>query len=328
VIETVMALPDHLRDALWRVESARLEPYEAEGLICCGMGGSGIGGELARAAIGDRLAKPLETARTYSLPPTAAATHLILCSSYSGATEETLSCYDAAERLGAPRIVATTGGALEGQARGDSMPVIGLPSGMQPRAAVGYMFVVAAEAARLAGAGPDLRQEIEGAADHLVERRDALAQRAADLAKDFGAGAMVVYGCDLTAPVAYRWKTQLNENAKLPAFSHELPEADHNELEGWAGADAALSLGAIFLLDADQSARERQRFELTAELVGERARATELVEPEGETRTARLFEAVMLGDLFSLHVAQQRGVDPAPVETIERFKKLLSGLVR
>jgi glucose/mannose-6-phosphate isomerase len=129
----------------------------------------------------------------------------------------------------------------------------------------------------------------------------------------------VVYGADLTAPVAYRWKCQLNENAKLPAFCAELPEADHNEIVGWDGAGDR-RLGAVFLTDRDQHPRVRRRFELTAELIEPAAPAVLTVETEGETRTERLLWAVLLGDLVSLHVAAARGVDPARIDVLERLK--------
>ena len=124
----------------------------------------------------------------------------------------------------------------------------------------------------------------------------------------------MIYGADLTVPVAVRWKTQINENAKLPAFAAELPEADHHEIVGWEGAGEAGRLSAAFLEDRDQHPRVRQRFELTANLVEADSAAVVRVETEGESRTERLLWAVMLGDLLSLHLAARRGVDPSPVE--------------
>jgi glucose/mannose-6-phosphate isomerase len=130
----------------------------------------------------------------------------------------------------------------------------------------------------------------------------------------------VIYGADVTVPVAVRWKTQINENAKFPAFAGELPEADHNEIAGWGGAGEASRLSAVFLEDRDQHPRVRQRFDLTAKLVEADATAIARVETEGESRTERLLWAVMLGDLLSLQLAARRGVDPSPVEAIERLK--------
>jgi glucose/mannose-6-phosphate isomerase len=285
------------------------------------MGGSAIGGDLAAAALFDRLTKPMLVARGYEVPAWAPAGSAVLCSSYSGNTEETLACYSAAEALGAQRVVATTGGELAEAARRDGVPVIGLPAGLQPRAAVGYMFCVAAEVAALALAGPRINTEIDAAASHLGEAFAATADRAKDIAAQIGDAVPVVYGSDLTAPVAYRWKTQANENAKLPAFSAVLPEADHNELEGWSGAEGRFA--AIFLEDRDQHPRERRRFELTADAVGPHAAAVVRLETEGETRTDRLLHTVMLGDLVSIELANARGVDPMPVEGIESFKREL-----
>jgi glucose/mannose-6-phosphate isomerase len=322
MLEAVEQMPAHLRDALWRIESARLDPMEAPAAIVCGMGGSAIGGELAAAALGDRLSKPLITARGYELPPWAPAGSAVLCSSYSGETEEALAGYAAAEALGAQRLVATTGGELAELARRDGVPVIGLPAGLLPRAAVAYMFCAAAELAVLALAGPRIRTEIDAAAAHLGERREAIAERAAALADEVGDAIPVIYGSDLTEPVAYRWKCQLNENAKLPAFRSVLPEADHNELEGWAGAEPG-RFACLLLEDSDQHPRERRRFELTAELIEPHAAAVIRLEAEGETRTARLFELVMLGDLLSLHLAARRGVDPSTIARIDELKERL-----
>ena len=320
MLGATQALPDHLRDALWRVESARLEPVESSGLVVCGMGGSAIGGDLAAAALGPRLGKPLSVVRGYGLPVWTPTDRAVLCSSYSGDTEETIASYEAAEALGAPRIVATTGGSIAEAARRDSVPVIGLPAGLQPRAAVGYMFTVAAEVASLCGAADTIRMEIDSSAAHLEERRAELSEHAEQLAAALDGTLPAIYGSDLTAPVAYRWKCQLNENAKLPAFWDELPELDHNEIAGWQGASGGLPMSAVMLSDRDQHPRERRRFELTASLIEPDAAHVARVETVGNSRTERLLWAVMLGDLVSLHLAARRGVDPTRVEVIERLK--------
>jgi glucose/mannose-6-phosphate isomerase len=244
----------------------------------------------------------------------------VLCSSYSGNTEETGACYEAAEALGARRIVATTGGQLAEAARRDGVPVIGLPAGLQPRSAVGYLFTVAAEVAALVGAADPIRTEIDSAGAHLREAADGLLDRAAEIAARIEGSIPVIHGADLTAPVAYRWKTQVNENAKWPAFCSELPEADHNEIAGWTGAGEAGRFSAILLTDRDQHPRVRERFELTAALIEPGAAAAAVVETEGETRTERLLWSVMLGDLLSLELAARRGVDPTPVELLDRLK--------
>jgi glucose/mannose-6-phosphate isomerase len=319
-LDDVLALPEHVRDALWRVESAGLAPVQATGLIVCGMGGSAVGGLLARAALGDSLGLPMLVFRDYELPSWTPPDRAVLCSSYSGNTEETLACFEAAEAIGALRYVATTGGRLADAARASDVPVIGLPGGLQPRHSVGYGFTVACEVAALVGASPGARTEIDTAAAHLEEARDTIAARAEEIAEQIGDALPLIYGCDLTVPVAYRWKTQVNENAKRHAFDNQLPELDHNEIVGWDGDHASAPCAAIFLLDSDQHPRQRERAELTAKLIEPEAAAVIRVETEGETRIERLLSAVFLGDLVSLHLAARAGVDPGPIEVIDRLK--------
>ena len=328
----ILDLSTHLLDALWRVESAALRPGEGgpSGLIVAGMGGSGIGGRLALAALGPRAVRPVTLAGGYALPSWAGADSTVLCSSYSGATEETLSCYDAAGRLGARRLVATTGGPLAERARADGVPVIPVPGGFQPRAAVGYSLVVALEAAALARAGPSLRPEIE-AASALAQRlaaewgpdapEDNEAKR---LARALHGSVPVVAGAELTAGVAYRWKSQLNENAKLPAFASELPELDHNEIVGWKAAPDHGRFSAVLLDDDDTHPRTRARIGLTAELVTEGAQAVEVVAGRGASRTERMVSLVLLGDLVSLYLAVLRGADPAEIDVLHALKARLA----
>lgn len=322
-LDAVLALPDHLSDALWRFESAGLERRELQGLIVCGMGGSAIGGVLARAAIGDVLNRPMQVFRDYEIPGWTNPNIAVLCSSYSGDTEETLASFEAAEAVGADRYVATTGGRLAEAARAAGVPVIGMPAGLQPRHAVGYGFTVACEMAALIGAAPGVRTEIDSTAAHLADARDRLAARAAEIADQIGDSIPLIYGCDATVPVAYRWKCQMNENAKQHAFSHQLPELDHNEVVGWSPNGDAGRFSAIFLIDSDQHPRQRQRAELTAELVQPQAAATLTIETEGETRVERLLWTVLLGDLVSLFIAARKGVDPGPIEMIDRLKSEL-----
>jgi glucose/mannose-6-phosphate isomerase len=321
ILDDTLDLPNQLRDALWRIETARLEPADSAGLMVCGMGGSAIGGDLAAAVLGDRLTRPLISIRGYELPSWATPEWTVLCSSYSGNTEETLACFAAAEALGARRLVVSTGGELVAQAREAEVPVVGLPGIFQPRVAVAYMFAAAAEAAALAGVAPRIRTEIDTAAAFLEERRDEIKAQAAEIAATLGDAITVIYGSDLTAPVAKRWKSQINENAKAPAFAAELPEADHNEICGWSPESGAERMAAVFLEDCDQHPRERRRFELTAGLVAADAAAAVRLETVGETRVERLLWATLLGDLVSLEMARLREVDPESIVAIDKLKE-------
>jgi glucose/mannose-6-phosphate isomerase len=330
VTET-LGLHDHLRDALWRVESADLTPHDSPGgLVVAGMGGSSIGGALACAALGDRASRPIMLAQDYALPSWTTPDTTVLCASYSGNTEETLAAYTGAQALGATTIVATTGGKLAELARADHVPVIPFPGGFQPRAAVGYSLVAALEVAALCGAAEQVRSEIDVAAAHAEQ----LAARwspdaggnnlAKTLARALHSTIPQVCGAGLTVPVAYRWKTQINENAKMPAFASDLPEVDHNEIAGWDGARALGPFSAVFLDDSDLHPRVKQRIELTRGLIASRGAPTFRVETDGQTRLERLVSVLLLGDLVSLYMAVLGGVDPAPVETIDSLKAALN----
>jgi glucose/mannose-6-phosphate isomerase len=327
----VLALPEHLRDALWRVESAIMNEWDTPGgLVVAGMGGSAIGGALARAALGDHASRPIFVTRAYGLPPWTTPETTVLCASYSGNTEETLACYESASALGAQRVVVTTGGRLAELARADRVPVIPLPGGFQPRAAVAYMTVAALEVAALCGAGPRLTSEIDVAASHAEQLVTEWGPDAAEnsLAKEIAGSLLgstpVIAGAGLTAPIAYRWKTQINENAKLPAFAHELPELDHNEIAGWEGAESVGRFAAVFLDDSDAHPRVKARMELTEKLIADHATASLHLETRGQTTIERVFSLVLLGDLVSLYLAVLRGVDPGPVEVIEQLKSELA----
>jgi glucose/mannose-6-phosphate isomerase len=327
----VIGLPDHLRDALWRVETANLNPQDSPGgLVVAAMGGSAIGGSLALAALGDRASRPIVVSRDYGLPGWTTTDTTVLCSSYSGDTEETLAAYDAAGALGARRIVCTTGGKLAAVARADGVPVIPLPGGFQPRAAVGYSLVVALEVAALAGVGERLHTEIDVAAAHaeqLVAEWGPDAPEASfakTLARSLSGTTTQIAGAGLTAPIAYRWKTQINENANAPAFAGELPELDHNEIVGWQYAAELGRFSAVFLDDCDLHPRVRERIGLTIDVIGDQAASTHRIQTVGERRVERVVSLLLLGDIVSTYMAVLAGRDPASIEPINRLKAALA----
>ena len=327
----VLAQPHQLGDALWRAQSAGIPSTDRPGgLIVCGMGGSAVGGDLAAAALGDRATRPITTVRGYALESWTGPDSLVLCCSYSGDTEETLACFEAAGAAGAGRVVVTTGGRLAQAAREEGVPVIGVPAGMQPRAAVLYMLIGALECAALCGAAPRLHSEIDTAAgllEQLVAEWGPDAPEHAQpkaVAAELHGCVPVVHGAGPTAAVARRWKTQLNENAEAAAFWSELPEANHNEICAWGRGRRLAPLAAVFLCDPDQHPRIQRRIELMGD-VAERAGAPAIVcHSRGETRLERVLSLVLLGDVVSLYVAALDGVDPARVEPIERFKSALA----
>jgi glucose/mannose-6-phosphate isomerase len=192
------------------------------------------------------------------------------------------------------------------------------------------MLVAMLEVAHGAGASQGVRTEVDAAASHLRDLAaewgpdtdsDSLAKRIAQRIRNT---CVCIYGAGPTAPVALRWKTQLNENAKVPAFASELPEAGHNEIVGWESAPEMGSFMAVFLEDSDQHPRVGQHMDLTARLIEPRAAGTVRLESRGANPVERLLSLVLLGDLVSVYLAVLRGVDPAPVPTIDALKAELA----
>jgi glucose/mannose-6-phosphate isomerase len=327
----VLAMPLQLGDALWRAESADIRPADSSaGLVVCGMGGSAIGGDIALAALGDRATRPIYVVRGYAIEPWTSPETFVLCSSYSGDTEEVLACFEAAGAVGARRAVLSTGGALAEAARAEGVPVIGVPSGMQPRAALLYGVVGTLECAALCGAAPSLHAEIDmatGLLERLVEEwgpdapDDALPKR---LAVELQGTLPVIHGAGPTTAVARRWHTQLNENAKAAAFWSDLPEAAHNEICAWERVRGIAPLAAVFLEDPDQHPRVGRRIELTRQEVARAGVAEISLESQGDSRLERVLSLTLLGDLVSVYLAVLDGVDPTPVQAIDSLKSGLA----
>ena len=325
-----LAQPLQLGDALWRAQSADIRPRDLPGgLVVCGMGGSAIGGDLALAGLGDRATRPITVVRGYALESWIPPQTLVLCSSYSGETEETLACFEAAGAAGAERVVLTTGGTLARLAREEGVPVIGVPAGMQPRAAVVYMTIGALECAALCGAAPALHAEIDTATallEQLVEEwgpgaaEDSLAK---SVARSLDGTIPVIHGAATTVAVGRRWSTQINENAKCPAIWSELPEANHNQIGGWERGSAMASFSGVFLGDPDQHPRVKRGIELMSDEFERMGAPVVKAEARGESRLERVLSLVLLGDMVSVYMAVLAGVDPTPVEALSRFKQQL-----
>ena len=319
MIDDALAIPEHVRDALWRIDSAEIAPSESDGLVVCGLGGSGVGGDLGRAILGDRLTGPMETVRSAVLPSWTSDRTTALVSSHSGMTPEAIEAFEEAGGRGLNRWTLTTGGRLGELARAEGVGVVAPPGFLAPRAAVGYTTTAAVRAAGLAGIAPDLREELETAAEAIGPTTEAIVAQAEAVAEALAGLPVVIHGSGLTEPVARRWANQINENAKGFAFAAGLPEAGHNAIEAWAsgGPDFA----AVFLLDPGGSASERAAVDAFAGMVGEHGAPSIEVDPGGGSRSESLLRAVMIGDLVSLRLAAESGVDPAAIGAIEEFKR-------
>lgn len=310
-------------------------PAAPSAVAVAGMGGSAIGGDLVFATQPE-LAVPAAVVRGYALPAWVGPGTLVVAVSYSGNTEETLAGVEEALARGCVPLCVASGGRLAAMAAERRLPLVTVPPGLQPRAAVGYLAMPLLVVLERLGLVPAAEKDVEEAAAVVRETaalyapdQDEDCNLAKQLAHHLHGRVPLVYGAGLTAPAARRWKTQLNENAKTAAFWAELPELDHNEIEAWDGPGAedaaARQAAVVFLRDGDEDERLARRAELTAETIAAGGAPVEHVETRGGSRLARLFSLVTLGDHVSVYLGLLNGVDPTPVVAIERFKRRLAG---
>jgi glucose/mannose-6-phosphate isomerase len=302
-----------------------------DGVVVCGMGGSAIGADVIHVAL-PHLRLPYEGARCYEPPSWITPRTLVVAVSYSGGTEETLSCVNAACQIGNRPVCIAGGGSLASQAAERGWLRVPLPVGLQPRAALGYLTTAVAAVLARAGLASQMDQQVKEAAALLRELAAEFSpavpepQNAAKvLARRLHGRLAVVYGYGVTAPAARRWKTQLNENAKMPAAFGELPELDHNEIVGWEGDPGLLQrLHVVALDDPLGDERIRRRLAPTLARARERAAGVDVVSARGTSPLARCLSAAYVGDWVSLYSALLSGVDPTPVAAIEQLKHALA----
>ena len=332
----IAALPDHIEAAAIAVENLSLPSSSGTSapasLVITGLGGSAISGDLARAAAGNAIKIPLFVNRDYSLPSFVNTSTLVIACSYSGNTEETLSVYAQAKAVGADIVCITSGGLLAELAGRDSFPVVPLPGGLPPRAALGYALATLLGVLRAKGIIPDINDAIEESVAVLRKLREkyhpetSVAENPAkQLAADMHEKIVAIYGSSaIMEAAAYRWRSQIAENAKNMAFHHALPEMNHNELVGWLRPETMLkNIGVVFLRDPEDHQQVRRRFDLTHEVIEGRAYVVREIQSEGKSRLARILSVVYLGDFTSLYMAYLNRLDPTPVTVIDNFKKKL-----
>jgi glucose/mannose-6-phosphate isomerase len=309
-------------------------PPRIDNVAVCGLGGSAIGGDVVRSAVGESLAVPFVVNRDYTVPPFVSSGTLVFACSYSGNTEETLACYEEAHRRGAFIYCIASGGRLAELARRNGHGLALLPPGLQPRAALGYSSILLLGAMVAFGLVPDQTAALDETAellDALVLRYGGNNPTGSNLAKSVAAtlhGRIVaVYGSNgLLDAAAARWRGQIEENAKNLAFHHVIPEMNHNELVGWHKPESELSrLGVVFLRDRGEHPQVRRRFEATIAAITPRAGVVHQLWSEGESLLARIFSVICLADFVSLYLAYLNKVDPTPVEAIESLKRSLTG---
>jgi glucose/mannose-6-phosphate isomerase len=305
---------------------------DASGVVVCGMGGSAVAGDVLRSVFRDRLGVPVEVNRSPQLPEHAGVHTLVIASSYSGSTSETLTAFRAAARRGCRVMAVTSGGVLRAEAQEHGVPVIGVPGGFQPRAALGWLAFAMLGALEAAGLLPSLADDVDEAAE-LAELRAAACRAevptaenpAKRLAVDLGDRLPVIWGAEgIGAVAAARWKTQFNENGKLPAWWASMSELDHNEVVGWTEPYGRSHM-VIALRHDGEDLETAERFPLSLRIAEEAGATTEEVRTHARSALGRLLDLIARGDHVSAYAAIRRGVDPTPVEVIQRLKAALAG---
>ncbi|WP_198299824.1 bifunctional phosphoglucose/phosphomannose isomerase [Tumebacillus avium] len=336
MLGAIYGLPEQMEEAVRLMEhtGAKFDASLVQTIVVTGLGGSAVGGDMLRTYAGDKCPVPILVNRSYTLPSYVGKDTLVIAVSYSGNTEETLSAYADAKARGAQIVAVTSGGILKKQAWEDGHAVITVPGGLQPRAAAGYLFIPQLMLLQQAGLLPEGHAEIEETVRLLREMRKLLAPASPteqNLAKQtalrlYGKIPLIHGAVGLTEVIAYRWKTQINENAQTPAFAHCYPELNHNEIVGFDVPQELIEKLEIITLTCSRNhPRVQKRIEITA---GEVLAAASCGQTElaalGESDLAQMFSLLYLGDYASAYLAALYGLDPTPVEKIEYLKRRLA----
>jgi len=331
MLSQIEALPDQLQSA-WELGSRQILPrWETiQHVVIAGVGGSAIAADLLQAYVRPMCRVPLVIHRDYDLPAWAHGTDtLVITSSHSGNTEETLSAFERARSSGCRILAVSTGGELSERARHTGAPVWHFEHGGQPRSAVGYSFGLLLAALHRLDLIPSPAAELEDALASMRLQQASLRAAVPDYhnpAKRM-AGQMVnrwvsIIGAEMLAPVARRWKGQISEVAKAWGQFEDLPEADHNSLAGIYQPEALLTqMVVIFLRAPNLHPRNRLRVDLTKKTFMLQGIGTDFIDAAGSTRLANQWTCLHYGDYVSYYLAMAYKVDPTPIEAIQSFKR-------
>lgn len=299
-----------------------------ENVVLAGMGGSALPGVILQAW--PQVAVPFEIVRNYTLPPYVNGGTLFISSSYSGNTEETLEALSHAEAQGAQIVVIAAGGKLAEVARAKNYPLFEIPAGVQPRMAAFYFLsafvkilqplgLTVQDTSELPAAGDWLKQQISGWEPTVPTAKN----RAKQIALELMGKTVIMYAGPLLFAAANKWKISMNENAKNTAWVNQYPEFNHNEFIGWSSHPVDKPFAVVEIRSNLEHPRVRKRFEVSERLLSGRRPAPLVVEPEGTTLLQQLAWSIALGDFVSIYLALLNGVNPTPVDLVEKFKKEL-----
>ncbi|TYP56690.1 bifunctional phosphoglucose/phosphomannose isomerase [Thermosediminibacter litoriperuensis] len=336
MFDLIYGLADQCEEAvkIARESVKGLRFYNIVNVVITGLGGSAIGGDLVRMLAGDTAALPIMVNRDYSLPSFVDEKTLVIASSYSGNTEETLAAYDEAVKKKARIVAITTGGELKKKAMADEIPVITIPPGLPPRAAIGYSFFPLLVLLEELGIIHNCTVQIPGAIELMREVRDELAPEVPEeknpakaLARKIHGKLPVIYGSQgVTDALAVRWKGQINENGKHPAFFNVFPELNHNEIMGFEGDPGLLKeVEIVILRSPEENDRVKKRIEITSALIRDKVSGISEVWPAGDSRLERIMYHVIYGDYVSAYLAVLNEKDPTEIDFINILKERMKG---
>lgn len=311
-------------------ELEELDKNPIKNIVVAGMGGSALAANMLSAW--PKTTVPFEIVRNYDIPHYVDASTLFIASSYSGNTEETLATLHEAESRGARIVVIAAGGKLAAQAQDKNYPLYKLPPDFQPRMAVFYNFAALVQLLQSAGLiGPDKVNELKKAGEWLSKQIDswkadvpAKDNQAKKIALDIVGKSPVIYGGSLLAPAAYKWKINFNENAKNVAWCNYFPEFNHNEFLGWTSHPVDKPYVIIELRSSFEHPQVKKRFDVTNKLLSGQWPHPIEIEAKGETELEQLLWTIALGDTVSIYLSLLNGLNPTPVDMIEKLKKELT----
>ena len=316
--------PEQIKEAYDIPVSIRLKGKPSM-IIICGMGGSSISGQILESYMKiEKLAIPLINVSSYDIPAYADANSLFLINSYSGNTEETISCLRQAMKISGNIIIIASGGKLIEMAESARLPFIMIPKGLQPRNAIAYLFFPLMKILEENNLIDSQATNVKNLINALKKNSRTYDDTAKELAEKISERIPIVFSSDILYPVAYRWKSEFNENSKTLSFCNRLPELDHNEILGFLNTKALKAgLHIIILKDEYDHKRIIKRMLITKKLIKEVNAEVTFTEIniKGPDALTRIFTTIHLGDLISYYLAMIYATDPTPVEIIERLKK-------
>jgi glucose/mannose-6-phosphate isomerase len=302
-------------------------------IVITGLGGSAIGGDIIRTYALQKAQVPVIVNRDYDMPNFVNKDSLVLTVSYSGNTEETLSAYQQARSQGASIIAVTSGGKLAEIAEEDGYAVVKIPGGLAPRAATGYLFgplaLILEELGIVQGSTTDLEETVQvlkAIREGIHPGVDIPQNQAKAIARDMKDSLPIIWGSTARSETAaLRWKGQINENAKSPAYFNMFPELNHNEIVGFGmPKDLLARLVIIILRDPGDHSQVKKRIEISKEIIRTHVKKIIELETQGESFLAKFYSLAYVGDYASFYLALEYGINPNPVEVIDYLKAELA----